>query len=264
VPDPFDPHNPRRSEAIVVGTYSLESGEWYEQHTHDQHQLIWARTGVLAVKIDDAEWVLPTSRALWVPAGVPHRTGASTTTEMVSPYLLPARFEVAWDEPTPIVVDDLLGSLISYLATDLELDAREHAERVVRDVLQPAPARPIHLPMPDDDRARDVAEAIIRDPGDQRSLDALARSVGSSRRTMTRLFTDETGMPFHSWRAQARVRASVGLLASGHPVTRTALAVGYSSPSTFAAAFRRVLGTTPSEYAHSARTAAAVRPSVPG
>lgn len=263
MPDPFDPHNPLGSEAIVVGTYSLESGEWYEEHAHDQHQLIWARTGVLAVKINDSEWVLPTSRALWVPVGVPHRTGASTTTEMVSPYLLPARFAVAWDEPTPIVVDDLLGALIVHLATDLELDARTHAEQVVRDILQPAPARPIQLPMPTDDRARAVAEAIVRDPGDQRSLDEFARSVGSSRRTMTRLFTDETGMPFHSWRAQARVRASVGLLASGHPVTNTALAVGYSSPSTFAAAFRRVLGTTPRDYARSARNVPGTAPSRP-
>lgn len=252
MPRPVDPHDPLRTEAIVVGTFSLVPGEWYDEHSHDQHQLIWARSGVLGVRIHDTQWVLPTSRALWVPAGVPHRTGASTVAEMMSPFLLPERCNVPWKEPTPIVVDELLGSLIKYLADDLQSKPRERAERVVLDILQPATARPIRIPMPDDDRARAVADIVMRDPGDRRTLDALARSVGSSRRTVTRLFAAETDMPFHAWRAQVRVHASVALLASGYSVSRTAFAVGYSTPGTFTAAFRRVLGTTPSEYTHAA------------
>ena len=238
-----------RSEAIVVGRFSLDPGEWFAEHQHDQHQLIWARSGVLGVKIDDLRWVLPTTRALWVPAGVPHRTGASTVAEMLSPFLLPERCDVAWTTPTPIAVDELLGPLITYLAADLDPGARARAEGVVVDLLRPAPARPIRIPMPEDDRARAVADLLIRDPADPRALGALARSVGSSRRTITRRFADETGMPFHAWRAQVRIHAGVALLADGHPVGRVAGAVGYATPSTFTATFRRVLGFTPSEYA---------------
>lgn len=252
--DPLDPHDPLRSEAIAVATFSLDPGQWYEKHSHSQHQLIWARTGVLGVKVGDSQWVLPTSRALWVPAGTPHQTGASTSAEMVSPLLLPERCNVPWREPTVIVVDDLLGPLITYLAQDLDVDARGRAERVALDILRPALARPISIPMPNDDRAMAVADIVLADPGDRRTLEALARSVGSSRRTLTRLFADETRMPFHVWRSQVRVQAGVTRLAAGHPVARTAFAVGYSTPSAFTTAFNRVLGTTPSEYVNAART----------
>ena len=105
--------------------------------------------------------------------------------------------------------------------------------------------------MPVDDRARAVAEIIIRDPADPRTLDALARAVGSSRRTITRRFAEDTGVPFHTWRAQVRIHASVALLADGQPVERVSTAVGYSTPSTFTSTFRRVLGFTPSDYARS-------------
>jgi AraC-like DNA-binding protein/quercetin dioxygenase-like cupin family protein len=249
VPDGSEGHDHDRSEAIVVGRFSLDAGEWFDEHQHDQHQLIWARRGVLGVRIGELRWVLPTTRALWVPAGIPHQTGASTTAEMLSPYLLPERCDVRWTAPTPIAVDELLGPLIAHLTTDLAPRARARAEAVVADLLQPAAATPIRIPMPDDDRARAVAEIIIRNPADSRTLDALARSVGSSRRTVTRRFAEDTGMPFHTWRAQVRIQASVVLLAEGQPVERVSDAVGYAAPSTFSATFRRVLGFTPSEYA---------------
>lgn len=242
-------HDHDRPSTIVIGQFALDPGEWFDEHQHDQHQLIWARRGVLGVKVGELRWVLPPTRALWVPANTPHQTGASTTAQMLSPYLLPERCDLRWTAPTPIAVDDLLGSLVAYLTTDLDPAARARAEAVVVDLVRPAAATPIRIPMPDDERARAVAEIIIRDPADQRTLDALARSVGSSRRTITRIFANDTGMTFHTWRAQVRVQASVAFLAAGEPVERVSRSVGYATPSTFTATFRRVLGFTPSEYA---------------
>lgn len=241
-----------RSSTIVIGQFALDPGEWFDEHHHDQHQLIWARRGVLGVKVGELRWVLPPTQALWVPAGIPHQTGASTSAEMLSPYLLPERCDISWTAPTPIAVDVLLGALVGYLATDLDPAARARAEAVVVDLIKPAAATPLRIPIPDDERARAVAEIIIRDPADQRTLDALARSVGSSRRTITRIFTNDTGMPFHTWRAQVRVQASIALLAAGQPVERVSRSVGYATPSTFTATFRRLLGFTPSGYASGA------------
>jgi len=249
VPDTFEGHDHDRSAAIVVGQFWLGPGEWFEEHQHDQHQLIWARRGVLGVRIGELRWVLPTTRALWIPSGIPHQTGASTSAEMLSPYLLPDRCNVRWTTPMPIGVDELLGPLIAYLTTDLDPDARARAEAVVADLLRPAEATPIRIPVPTDDRARAVAEILIRDPADPRTLELLACSVGSSRRSLSRRFTQDTGMPFHTWRAQVRIQASFTLLAEGQPVERVSRAVGYAAPSTFTATFRRVLGFTPSEYA---------------
>jgi AraC-like DNA-binding protein len=45
-----------------------------------------------------------------------------------------------------------------------------------------------------------------------------------------------------------RMLHALRMLASDEPVTNVALAVGYQSSSAFAAAFKRELGVTPSEY----------------
>ena len=74
-----------------------------------------------------------------------------------------------------------------------------------------------------------------------------------SRRTFTRLFRTQTGASFAAWRQQVCLLAAIERLSMGQPVTRVALDLGYASPSAFAAAFRQVLGTAPSQYMTGAR-----------
>ncbi|WP_431922413.1 helix-turn-helix domain-containing protein [Nonomuraea jabiensis] len=67
-----------------------------------------------------------------------------------------------------------------------------------------------------------VADALLADPADPRSLEAHARGEGVSRRTLTRLFAHDTGMSFDRRRTQVRLRAALTLLADGQPVSRVA------------------------------------------
>ena len=103
-------------------------------------------------------------------------------------------------------------------------------------------------PLPLDDRARRVADSLLADVTDNRSLAAWGRTVGASARTLARLFVAETGMGFERWRTSARLAAALPLLAGGAAVSATAYAVGYASTSAFVAAFRREIGVTPAEY----------------
>src|ERR671923_127352 len=96
--------------------------------------------------------------------------------------------------------------------------------------------------------ARGVADALLADVTDDRSLDAWGRAVGASGRTLARLFAAETGMGFERWRTTARLAAALPPLAGGMAVGATARQVGYATPSAFVAAFRREIGTTPAEY----------------
>jgi AraC-like DNA-binding protein len=114
--------------------------------------------------------------------------------------------------------------------------------------MTPLPVAAISVPMPADDRARRVAEALATDPGDQRTLAAWGRDVGASARTLARLFVAGTGMTFGRWRTSARLAAALPLLAAGTGTAAVARRVGYASPSAFVAAFRREVGTTPGEY----------------
>src|SRR3954467_3909867 len=64
------------SSAIVTTWFPLAEQHTFERHSHPEHQLVWATAGVVAVTIDDRHWVLPRTRALWVPAGTPPTTAA--------------------------------------------------------------------------------------------------------------------------------------------------------------------------------------------
>jgi AraC-like DNA-binding protein/quercetin dioxygenase-like cupin family protein len=237
--------------AIVVGTFPLASGQWFVPHSHPQHQLAWARRGVLGVAVGDSSWVLPRSRALWLPAGVVHRTGATRDAVLCSLYFAPHRCDLDWAEPTPVGVDGLLAHLFVHLSDEsLPDDARLRAEAVVLGLLRPLPATPIDVPSPTDDRVRAVADALLADPADPRGLEAHARSAGVSRRTLTRAFVHDTGMTFDRWRTHLRMRAALPLLAEGLPVSRVAHTVGYATASAFLAAFRRTVGTSPGSYLH--------------
>ncbi|MEU0467046.1 helix-turn-helix transcriptional regulator [Amycolatopsis sp. NPDC006131] len=234
---------------IVVGHFPLTSGEWIPAHSHTHHQLAWTRSGVLSVAVDDSYWVLPPTRALWLPAAVEHRTGATRDALLCGLYFDPERCALDWTEPTAVGVDGLLAHLIGYLGRDdLPDDARLRGEAVVMDLLHPLPSLPIDVPPAVDERVRAVTDALLADPGDSRSLDAHARAIGVSRRTLTRLFVQDTGMSFDRWRTHMRLRAALPLLAEGRPVSSVARAVGYSTPSAFLAAFRRTVGTSPGRY----------------
>lgn len=235
--------------AIVVGNFPLSSGEWIPAHSHPQHQVAWTRRGVLSVAVDDTYWVLPPTRALWLPAGVVHRTGATRDAVLCSLYLEPDRCDLDWSVPTAVAVDGLLAHLIGYLnRADLTDGARLRAEAVVLDLLRPLPVTPIDVPPATDPRVRAVTGALLADPADPRGLEAHARAIGVSRRTLTRLFVQDMGMSFDRWRGHMRLRAALPLLAEGQPVSRVAHTVGYSTPSAFLAAFRRTVGTTPARY----------------
>lgn len=247
--EPCVPQDGDQSSAVFVATFPMPPGRTFDWHTHDDHQVAWAAAGVLTVRTSAATWTLPPSRALWIPAGLRHETLSDGAATMRSLYIKPELCPISWPDFTPIAASPLLAELIGYLA-DPSLDAgrRQHAEAVVVDLLQPVPMTAIEVRMPADERARQVADALVEDPADGRSLAQWGRAVGASERTLARAFAVGTGLPFGRWRTLLRVQSAISALAVGEPVGNVSRRVGYESPSAFVAAFRREIGMTPARY----------------
>jgi AraC-like DNA-binding protein len=227
----------------------LDRGHGFDLHSHDFHQVAATASGALVVAADRRRWVLPRTRGLWIPAGTPHAIETSGPATMLAAYVDPGRCPVEWRSPTVFDATGLGGALIERLATaDLPPEQRARTEAVMWDVMQPLTVTTLSPPLPRDDRARRVADALLADVTDGRSLAAWGRVVGASARTLARLFVADTGMGFERWRTAARLAAALPLLADGAAVSATAYAVGYGSPSAFVAAFRREIGVTPAEY----------------
>jgi AraC-like DNA-binding protein/quercetin dioxygenase-like cupin family protein len=236
----------KEQAAVVVADFPMSAGTVFDWHTHEDHQLAWAASGVLTVITADATWVLPPTRALWIPAGLPHETGAAGRATMRALYIKPGHF--GWTEPTPVLASPLLAELIGYLGTDLDPGQRAHAEALLADLLTPIPVTVLDPRPPADPLAAQVARALRDNPADQRTLADWGRAVGASERTLARAFVAGTGVPFGHWRTLLRIQAALPLLARGEPVSRVARRVGYETPSAFVAAFRRITGITPAAY----------------
>jgi AraC-like DNA-binding protein/quercetin dioxygenase-like cupin family protein len=238
----------RLPSGIVV---DLGPSGGFQLHVHRRHQVALAARGVLVMSDAARSWVLPSTRALWIPAGVRHSVAVAGPgpTTMLSAYVEPDRCPLTWAEPTVVGATGLLGALVGHLAQyDLPAANRMRAEAVLWDVIAPLPVTTLSPPLPVDERARRVAEGLLADVTDRRTLADWGHEVGASARTLARRFEAETGMGFERWRTTARLAAALRLLAAGTPVGATAYEVGYATPSAFVAAFRREVGTTPAEY----------------
>lgn len=214
-------------------------------------QLVYAATGVMTVSTADGSWVIPAHRALWVPDGAPATIRTRSRVAVRTLYLattlrsegLPARARAL--NVTPLVRELLLHAV---RACPLDLDDPVSAALVVLllDRLRTLPDAPLQLPLPRDPRALAVARAVTADPA--APLTDLAAAAGAGRRTLDRSFGAATGMTLAAWQRRARMLRALELLGAGTPVTATGAAVGYSTPSSFVAAFKAELGDTPRRF----------------
>ncbi|MFD4443106.1 AraC family transcriptional regulator [Nocardia sp. NPDC058519] len=235
--------------AMVFGAGILPAGYWFDEHRHPQHQIAWAGRGVIGIDIGANHWVLPPTRALWIPGGISHRTGTTAGADMRGIFVEPDRCPALFATPTLLSVSALLRELFDHMTSrQLSDEGRTRAEAMVFDLLEPVEVIPIGAPLPTDQRARVVAQALLDDPADDRTLAEWGTYAAASSRTLARAFRAETGMTFAQWRTQIRLAASLTPLADGVPVTRIAARVGYRSASAYVAAFRRAVGTSPGQY----------------
>ncbi len=223
-------------------------------HWHDAAQLIYALDGVMELKCGDACWIISPQQALWMPARLPHALRARGAVTLRSVYVAPRLCAQRLpDAPRSLAVPPLLRELIRQaraVTDDTPASSYDaHLMQLLLDEIERARVMPLDIPLPDDNRLRNVCLRLLDDPGDDRGLDAWGALVGASARTLSRLFRAELGTSFLLWRQQVRVAAAIPRLADGEPVTRIAADLGYDSPGAFIAVFRRLTGHTPRAFA---------------
>ncbi|MFE5854228.1 helix-turn-helix domain-containing protein [Streptomyces sp. NPDC056500] len=231
-------------------------GRTWEPHSHPfDHELLWGVTGTaVTAVVDGVSWTVPPTVGLWLPAGTVHAVSTGPGADFNTTYFRAEVFTPAsttpgvWGRPGLVAVCAALREILLHMRRyGMLLAARHRAEQVAFDLLQPLEIAAVEVPMPTDPRALVVAKALTADPADPRGLTDFARLSGCGVRTLTRVFTADTGMSFVQWRTQVRIRAALTYLAAGLPVSVVGRRVGYSTPSAFVAVFRRVTGRTPGE-----------------
>lgn len=222
------------------------------QHFHPEDQLIFGSRGVMTVRTKQGIWVVPPQRAVWIPAGTPHSVAILGPLSMRTLYFAPDLVTTKTVKCFVMNVSPLLRELILHACKFPKLKKQEPAHRAViamiLDQLEAIHSIPLQLPHPRDPRAMRIVQALVAEPGKQKTLAALCADCGASKRTIERLFIAETKMTFSQWRRQLRLLHAMQSLASGEKVTGAAWDAGYRSTSAFIVMFRRQLGQTPTRY----------------
>jgi AraC-like DNA-binding protein len=233
-----------------------KKGVRLDTHMHREAQLVYAARGMMQVTTPKGRWLVPPDRAVWVPARLPHAVDVLADIDMRTLY-----FDVNW-----LAQQDRSESLrreyvvrVSRLLHEAILalfDGRDDAERAAVLVklalleLHEAEDSTTFVPLPHEPRCRRAADIVLRDPTSAHDIETLANAVGTSVRTLSRLFAVETHMSFKSWCQRARIAAAIERLSIEANVSVKQLAsdLGYASVPAFSHAFRQVTGKTPTEF----------------
>jgi AraC-like DNA-binding protein len=247
----YDRSRDRKSE-ITTLTHDYAAGYVIPLHFHDRDQLVYATHGVMTVRTASGTWVVPTYRAVWIPAAIRHTIVMSGIVAMRTLYLRRGLARALPRDCCVVNVSNLLKELILHACTIGALrkgiKLQHHLIDTILDQIETIQMLPMQLPHLTDPRALRIAERLNADPGNNQPLAQICKIGGASKRTVERLFQEETGMTFGKWRQQLRLMHAMRLLAEGAKVTHAALEAGYSTPSAFISMFRKTLGVTPRLY----------------
>lgn len=242
------------ADAAVVGFAQDYVPGGIPLHSHERHgQLIYAGKGAMTVHTTSGHWVLPPQRALWVPAGMQHAISNARPLELRTAYIDPtANGAPQWSTCVAVSVTPLIRELIvacTELPWSYDPDGPEaRLVRVLLDRLALVRHEPLSLPEPQDARAVRAATLLRADPSNTRTIRQIAREIGTSSRTLERLFFADTRMSIGAWRQRQRLMFALERLAAGDGVAATAFSVGYGNPSSFISAFRAAFRCTPAKY----------------
>jgi AraC-like DNA-binding protein/quercetin dioxygenase-like cupin family protein len=237
-------------------------------HHHACAQIALSATGVVRMTMADGSFIVPPSRALWIPPGVEHAVSVVENAELLTLYLHQPRgrfgpqvaraLDAPWRECRVLEVSPLLRALA------LELDSRPDARglalsadelqrekrlsALLFDELRRARPVPLGIALPREKRLRALCEAVLDDPTRHATLEAWAFDAGASPRTVARLFRSELHTSFVQWRQQVLLARAVTLAARKLPMASIAAELGYASASAFSAMVRRSVGAPPSRF----------------
>ena len=257
VDTPILPLSHRRSttDGVHMLATRYPKGTRLDTHSHREAQLVYAAAGTMQVTTPKGRWLVPPDRAVWVPGQLPHAIDVVADIEMRSLYFNPEW--LARDGNRELTSEFVVRvSRLLHEAILALFDGRNNATRtdlLIRLAmleLQQAGYPTTFMPLPQEPRCRRAAEIILADPTRDFEIDKLAQKVGTSTRTLSRLFSAETQLSFKSWCQRARIAAAIERMSiNGHmPMKQLASDLGYASFPAFSHAFRQVTGKSPTEF----------------
>jgi len=266
--DTVSPHLfvPTRERPVRAAYRALRADTQVRPHSHAWAQVAVSARGVLRLTVERGTFIVPPSRALWIPPGVQHAVTVVEDADLRTLYVhqprgrcgpgVAAAQQAPWQQCRVLEVSPLLRALVQEMPTQADgqplapaLARRErHLSALILDELQRAASVRLGVDMPRDKRLRQLCEAVLADPTRHETLAEWACGTGASPRTVARLFRQELSCTFTQWRQQVILAQAVALAARHTPINQIAAELGYNSASAFSAMVRRTVGVAPGRF----------------
>ena len=221
-------------------------------------QALFCFDGLMRVEMSEGRWFIPDRFGIWLPAGTTPAVELKARVEFQS-FLLHPRFASRLDmppAPTVLRASPLIRGIGRRLMPGPPYDTaptgpeKRRLGWVALDEIARLDRPDLHLPGSGDPRLTKIMSRLLRRPAEANNLARLADEVGSSERTLSRLFRQDTGLSWREWRDRMRFVMAIEGIQIGRSSTELSNWLGYSTPSAFVAAFRRQSGMTPGEWRH--------------
>lgn len=249
----LDLNDHESSDLPITGVVTrYPAGHVVPEHSHRRGHLLYAGEGILLIEAATGRWLVPSTAAVWLRPGIPHRLVIPVPVEVHGIFIHEASAKYLPTEDSVLHVSTLLRELIGAL-TSLDLKST-HSKRekllgeLFMEELGLQRPLPFHLPWPSDAQIQRVCDVLVNDPAHPAMADDWAATLAMSTKTFHRRFQKSTGLTFGRWRQQMRLMSSMTLLLEGAPITQVALSSGYESHSAYAVAFKKHFGLPPSEF----------------
>ncbi|MCU1761374.1 helix-turn-helix transcriptional regulator [Pseudomonas sp. 14P_8.1_Bac3] len=237
-----------RHGPVSAHPHDYADGAHQALHQHHEAQLLYAVCGTMRVVTTQGAWVIPPTRAVWIPPGVEHEMFMAgevrTRSLFIAAELSPANLQ----QCCVLAVTPLLRELILRAVQGPQHAENPLIQQLMLEEIAALENLPLHIPMPKDRRLQGICLALLRAPDHPNTLEDWAQQVGASSRTLARLFQQQLQMNFNAWRQQLRLMEALPRLLAGESVQSVAGDLGYGSARAFSAMFRRLLGENPREY----------------
>lgn len=240
---------PDRYPQPLIGIAAELQRHAADLHQHQRGQLLWPQQGSMQLIVSQRQYSVTPAHVIWIPPQVQHGVAVPYHASYRSVYIVP---ELCCCLPNHLVMlrnNRLLNALLDRISlssdsTDWHMPVWQRLQTVLFDELVAAESELIsYLPLPTDRRLAHLSKASVLP-----SLQALARSVGASEKTISRICQRELGLGYRDWRQQVHMATARTQLLAGHAIGDISHSLGFSSDSAFITCFKRIIGQTPHQY----------------
>lgn len=215
------------------------------------HVLLWQVRGTADLVLDGEGHTLRVGHAIWIPVGTRHEFTVHANSVTMPLFFDAPATATTLRQPTLVTVDrDLRTLMLAYMVSwTTRIKSEVNLARQILSIIEDSPVVSAALPLPSNEPAKVIAESLLFNPGDIRTVDELSESVHASTRTVERAFASETGMTLRQWRIRNRMEAAAALLRSNATLDSVAHRVGYTNVNSLRRVFTEHFGISPTTYA---------------